>query len=115
VVLLSYALWQSQFGGDPNIVNKSIQLDAESYIVVGVLPQRFSLGGKQDLWTPLEIDRAKPQNRGSHFMHVIARLKPGVDSVQASVALNRFAGDLRRAYPDNYGRDPETSASTLCR
>ena len=107
VVLLSYALWQSQFGGDPNIVNKSIQLDAVSYTVVGVLPKQFSLGGKQDLWTPLEIDRAKPQNRGSHFMHVIARLKPGVDSAQASVALSRFAGDLRRAYPNNYGRDPE--------
>ena len=107
VVLLSYALWQSQFGGDPNMVNKSIQLDAESYTVVGVLPKQFSLGGKQDLWTPLEIDRAKPQNRGSHFMHVIARLKPGVDSAQASAALSRFAGDLRRAYPNNYGRDPE--------
>ena len=107
VVLLSYALWQSQFGGDPNIVNKSIQLDAVSYTVVGVLPKQFSLGGKQDLWTPLEIDRAKPQNRGSHFMHVIARLKPGVDSAQASAALSRFAGDLRRAYPNNYGRDPE--------
>ncbi|HEX8801658.1 MAG TPA: ABC transporter permease, partial [Terriglobales bacterium] len=107
VVLLSYALWQSQFGGDANLVNKSIQLDAESYTVVGVLPKQFSLGGKQDLWTPLEIDRAKPQNRGSHFMHVIARLRPGVDSAQASVALSRFAGDLRRAYPNNYGRDPE--------
>jgi putative ABC transport system permease protein len=107
VLLLSYALWQSQFGGDPNIVNKSIQLDAEPYTVVGVLPKQFSLGGKQDLWTPLELDRAKPQDRGSHYMHVIARLKPGVEPAQASGALSRFAGDLRRAYPSNYGRDPE--------
>jgi predicted permease len=107
VVLLSYALWQSQFGGDADIVNKSIQLDAESYTVVGVLPKRFSLGGKQDLWTPLELNRAKPQDRGSHYMQVVARLKPGVDSAQASAALSRFASDLRRAYPGNYGRDPE--------
>jgi len=107
VALLSYGLWQSQFGGDPNIVNKSVQLDAEPYAVVGVLPKQFSLGGKQDLWTPLELNRAKPQDRGSHYLNVIARLKPGVDTAQASAALARFAGDLRLAYPTNYGRDPE--------
>jgi putative ABC transport system permease protein len=101
--LLSYALWQSQFGGDPNIVSRSIQLDGDTYSVVGVLPKQFSLGGKQDLWTPLGLDRARPGGRGSHYLHMVARLKPGVDSAQASAALTRFAGDLRRAYPGNYG------------
>jgi len=56
--LLSYALWQSQFGGDPNIVTESIQLDGETYTIVGVLPKQFSLGGKQDLWIPLGLNRA---------------------------------------------------------
>ncbi len=102
-VLLSYALWESQFGGDPNIVAKPIQLDGEAYNIVGVLPKQFSLGGKQDLWVPLGLDRAKPQNRGSHYLHVIARLKPGVNPVQASGALVTLAGDLRRAYPGSYG------------
>jgi putative ABC transport system permease protein len=101
--LLSYALWQSQFGGDANIVTKPIQLDSETYSVVGVLPKQFSLGGKQDLWIPLGLDRARPGGRGSHYLHVVARLKPGVDSAQASTTLARFAGDLRRAYPGNYG------------
>jgi putative ABC transport system permease protein len=105
--LLSYALWQSQFGGDPNIVSKSIQLDGETYSVVGVLPKQFSLGGKQDLWTPLGLDRARPGDRGSHYLHVIAHLKPAVDFPQASAALTRFADDLRRAYPGNYGHGPE--------
>ncbi len=104
--LLSYALWQSQFGGDPNIVTKSLQLDGETYSVVGVLPKQFSLGGKQDLWIPLGLNRAKPNDRGNHYLHVIARLKPGVDSAQASSALSRFADDLRRAYPGNYGHGP---------
>jgi len=101
--LLSYSLWRSQFGADPNVVTKSIQLDGETYSVVGVLPKRFSLGGKQDLWTPLGLNRAKPRDRGSHYMRVVARLKPGVDSAQASVALTRLADYLRSAYPGNYG------------
>ena len=105
--LLSYALWQSQFGGDPNTVSKSIQLDGETYSVVGVLPKQFSLGGKQDLWTPLGLDRVRPGGRGSHYLHVVARLKPGVDFAQGSTALTRFADDLRRAYPGNYGHGPE--------
>jgi len=105
--LLSYALWQSQFGSDSNIVSKPIQLDGETYRVVGVLPRQFSLGGKQDLWTPLGLDRARPGSRGSHYLHVVARLKPGVDAAHASQALTRFADDLRRLYPGNYGHGPE--------
>jgi predicted permease len=109
VALLSYALWQRQFAGDPNIVSKSIRLDAEPYAVVGVLPKQFSLGRSQDLWIPLGLDRANPSDRGSHSLRVVARLKPGVDLVQASAALTRFAADLRRAYPGNYGRGVEKS------
>ena len=105
--LLSYGRWQSQFGGDPNILSKSIQLDGNKYAIVGVLPKQFSLGGKQDLWTPLGLDRARPQDRGSHYLHVVAHLKPGVDSAQASAALTRFASDLLRAYPNSYGRGDE--------
>jgi len=105
--LLSYALWQSQFGGDPNIVTKSIQLDGETYTIVGVLPRQFSLGGKQDLWIPLALNPAKPDDRGNHYLHVVARLKPGVDSAQALSALTRLGDDLRRAYPGNYGRGGE--------
>ncbi|HYL83466.1 MAG TPA: ABC transporter permease [Candidatus Angelobacter sp.] len=102
-VLLSYALWQSQFGGEPNIASKQIQLDGETYIILGVLPKQFSLGGKQDLWVPLALDRAKPNDRGSHYMRVIARLKPGVNTAQVTSGLVRFANDLQHTYPDNYG------------
>jgi putative ABC transport system permease protein len=101
--LLSYALWQSQFAGDPNILSKSVQLDGVSYSIVGVLPKQFSLGGRQDLWIPLGLDRAGPNNRGSHYLHVVARLKPETNSAQASSALVRLAGDLRRTYPNFYG------------
>jgi putative ABC transport system permease protein len=102
--LLSYALWQSQFGGDPNVVTKSIHLDGETYDIVGVLPKHFSLSGKQDLWVPLGLNRAKPDDRGSHYLHLVARLKSGVNAAQASAALTRFADDLGRAYPNYYAQ-----------
>jgi putative ABC transport system permease protein len=102
VVILSYALWRSQFGGDPNIVGKPIQLDRESYSVVGVLPKDFSFAGKQDLWLPAALNRAKPRNRGSHIYFVVARIKPGVTTAQASAELDRFAAQLALEYPNNY-------------
>jgi len=102
-VMLSYSLWQSQFGADPNIATQPIHLDGETYTVVGVLPKEFALGGKQDVWIPLGLDRAKPQDRGSHYLHVVARLKPGVSFGQASAAVARFGDDLRRTYPNSYG------------
>jgi putative ABC transport system permease protein len=100
--LLSFALWKSLFGADPQIVGKSIQLDGQPYAIVGVLRKDFTLGGKQDLWVPLGLDRAKPQDRGSHYLHVTARLKQGVPLSQASAEMDRFAVQLGREYPNNY-------------
>ena len=106
--VLSYSFWQGEFGGDPNILTKSIHLDGDTYLIVGVLPKNFSLGSKQqDVWVPLGLDRAKPADRGSHYLSVVARLNSGVTFGQASSALTRFADDLRRAYPDNYSQGGE--------
>ena len=106
--LLSYSLWRSQFAADRNIASRSIQLNGITYSIVGVLPRQFSLGGKPGLWVPLGLDRVRPGDRGSHYLHVVARLKPGVAPVQASSALISLAGDLRRSYPDYYGHDATT-------
>jgi putative ABC transport system permease protein len=101
--LLSFALWQSQFGADPKIVSKSIELDGEPYTILGVLPKQFSFAGQQDLWIPLGLNRAKPDDRGSHYLHVMAHLKPGTTTAQATTTLSRLARDLRQAYPGSYG------------
>ncbi|HMD06825.1 MAG TPA: ABC transporter permease [Candidatus Acidoferrum sp.] len=105
VALLSFALWNSQFASDPKIIGKSIELDGEPYVIVGVLRKDFFLAGKQDLWIPLGLNRAKPQDRGSHYMHVTARLKPGIPLAQASAEMDRFAGQLERENPLYYTAD----------
>ena len=116
VVVVSYEMWHSQFGGSLDILTKSVRLDGESYSVVGVLPRQFSVGGRSDVWIPLALDRAKPDDRGSHYLHLVARLKPAVTFSQASASLKKFADDLRRAYPNNYATGgTTTSASTWYR
>jgi predicted permease len=103
VVLLSHALWQRRFGGDPMIVGRSIQLSGTSYTVTGVLPRGFSLPSKVDVWVPLAptpIDVTEERRNWRNF-DVIGRLKPGVTTEQAQAEMTA----LRRAMPDTRGED----------
>ena len=105
VVVISHSLWQRRFGSDPNIVGKSIRLSNRDYQVIGVMPQSFA-GSKfalmMDFWAPMamvEDLRRSPgllSDRGSHWMNVLARLKPGVTLEQAtkelqSISVSAFA------------------------
>jgi putative ABC transport system permease protein len=87
VTIISHALWQRAFGGQADILGKEIMIDARPFNVVGVMPQGyvFPPGSNQpaDVWTPFQFDPANPGGRGSHFLHVIGRLKPGTTLDQA--------------------------------
>ena len=105
VAILTYALWQRRFGGDPSIVGRTIQLNGTPATVVGVMPPdvrlltRNSLVGKSaDLWHPWVIPPEAREPRG-RFMSVIGRLKPGVPITQAQSQMNTVAAGLTAEFP----------------
>jgi putative ABC transport system permease protein len=94
VVDISYGLWKSVFGGDPQIVGKDTQLDAQKCTIIGVMPKSFAFPpGEVDppqVWSALQIDSAKPGSRGSHFLYLLGKLKPGVNAPQAQSELEAY-------------------------
>lgn len=106
VVVLSHGLWRRRFGSDAKIVGRGLKLDGESYTIVGVMPEKFSFppnGG--ELWKPLSFDAADANDRGSHFMRVLGRLKDGATPEQSRAELSGLARQIEQQYPDtNTGR-----------
>src|ERR1700722_887204 len=92
--VLSYGLWQRAYGGEMSILGRDIQLNGQPCNVVGVMPPSFDFPpGETDpaeLWSPIQIDPAKPGGRGSHYLSVIARLREGVTLSQAQGEMTRY-------------------------
>jgi putative ABC transport system permease protein len=104
VVLLSYALWQSHLGGDPNAVGKTITLDGRSFTIVGVLPPNYRSMDKTDVMLPIGVwatnNSEGAKDRGDRGdMVVIGRLAPGVTLAQAHVEMESIAARLAKEYP----------------
>jgi predicted permease len=101
VVLLSDGLWQRQFGGDRWIVNQTIQLNGESYTVVGVMPAGFEFNGNRELWVPFVIDPQKEPwraDRANRNLSVFGRLKSGVTLSQAASDMDIVAQRLEQQH-----------------
>ena len=107
VVVLSYALWTSRFGSDPAVIGRTVTLEGEPQQIVGVMPRRFELLGRDaQLWMPLPFDRASPFWNGT-VSQCIARLRTGMDVDRASSELRALLPEWRRAlgYAEDWGRD----------
>ncbi len=101
VVVLSYSLWQSRYGGDRNILNRAILLNGEKHIVVGVMPASFQFFAKDvRLWAPIALDQEDWANRGGHYLTVVARLKPGVSVAQAQADMNAVMHRISVDHPE---------------
>jgi putative ABC transport system permease protein len=85
--VISYGLWQRAFGGDRSLAGRNVLLNGSKCTIVGVMPKGFQFPPGEaeppEIWSPAQIDPAKPGSRGSHFLSVVGRLKPGVSFRQA--------------------------------
>ncbi len=111
VVILSHSLWVRRFGGDPGAIGKSILLNGDSYIVIGVMPADFdpransdlSRGLPVDLWIPLSLV-AKTAGSGENIA-AVARLRAGVTPAQLQAEMDIVTRDFRVAYPGDVGQN----------
>ncbi len=101
VAVLSYGLWQRQFGGDPGIIGKTVTLSGNNYSVIGVMPASFKTPRREtDVWAPVQVvSPLAAVYRGVHFLQTYARLKPGVTIAQAQSEMSAIDKRLAEAFP----------------
>jgi predicted permease len=113
VVVLGYALWQRDFGADSSIIGRALRLNDQPMTVVGVAPPQYAgmiSGWSSDVWVPamavpliertggeLRVDR-----RGSKWVGMIGRLKPGVSLQQARSEIDALAAGMKDEYPGDW-------------
>jgi putative ABC transport system permease protein len=103
VVILSDGLWRRRFGGDPQVIGRSITLGGKSRTVVGVMPGGFRFPEESDLWLPLALNVAQELGRqGNVLLSVLARLKPGATPEAARADLSVILERQRQAFPKKY-------------
>jgi putative ABC transport system permease protein len=100
VAIVSHGLWRRRFAADPSLVGRSIRLNGENHIVIGVMPQDAQLPFDTDVWLPLsQLGTYALTSRVPHMLEVVARLKAGVTVGQARAEMEAIAGQLGQAYP----------------
>jgi predicted permease len=100
VAIISYGLWQRRYGGHAAVVGQPLVFEGKAYTVAGVAPAGFQLSGEADVFTPLDQDtEPRRRNRAARFIHVVARLRPGVALAEAGAELTLIARNLATQYP----------------
>ena len=123
-MVISHALWQRRYGGDPGIVGRTIvmsgrlALATSTHEVVGVAPPSFVFLSREiDYWVPMQFSPEEAATRGNHYLNVVARLKPGVSVEAADSDMQAIAEAPQRAVSGHQSRsrgrgrpDPRTGA-----
>jgi putative ABC transport system permease protein len=106
VVVLSYEVWQQDFGGRPGVAGQTVRLDGNPYTIVGVMPAgfRYPIQELNAVYVPLHLTPNQHDNRGNHWLRTVARLKPGVTARQAEEDLDAIFTQLGKTDAFNAGR-----------
>ncbi len=107
VLVLSEAVWSSQFGRAADVIGKAVIIDGESRTVIGVIPTAQRLFGWEEIWVPLAAERSRTPEVENRFLHVdsrvLARLSTGTTVEGASSDLLRIQQNLAAQFPDPAG------------
>ena len=109
-IILSHRLWRERFNADPGIVGRTIEIDNRNFAVVGVMPAGFQFpieSEPADFWMTMAINfvtapgqPSMAEQRGAHYLNVIARLKPHVSQALAQAQMSTIVSRLNKQYPD---------------
>src|SRR5881275_1229040 len=119
VAMVTENFWQKRMGGDPNVIGRSITLDGVPHTIVGILPNLpFSwTGPNTEIWTtkPFVVPGLSYERtmRGSGFLRVVGRLKPGMTIEQARAALPSLEQSYRAEHPDKIDSSSVNTLKTL--
>ncbi len=98
VVILSYELWKNLFSANKRAIGQTVQMNGQSYDVVGVMPRSFQFVAAADVYTPLRLT-FNPHNHDQNY-GMVARLRPGVTLEQAQADVGREYELFKQMYPD---------------
>jgi putative ABC transport system permease protein len=99
VALIGYEVWKTHFGGDPNVVGKTIQLNGKQTTIVGVMPNGWRFPEISDIWTPLQLEE-KEYQRGNFNLAAFGKVKAGVPIEQARAELEAIAARIAADHPE---------------
>jgi putative ABC transport system permease protein len=104
-VILSHRLWQRRYGGDPQIVGRTLKTDNGAITVIGVMPPDFKFPSYAQVWTPFARDTGEMKSRASRYCQAVGRIKQGETIESAQAEMKAIAARLAASYPkDNQGR-----------
>jgi putative ABC transport system permease protein len=99
--VISYGLWQSQFGGNSGVLSQKVNLNGAPYTIIGVMPPAFYFPGRDvQMWTLLTLREEDFANRTNTYIEAVGRLKQSVTFEQARAELSMLADRLGREYPE---------------
>lgn len=108
-LVISHALWQTQFGGRADILGQSVLLDDQPQTIVGVMPASFTFPYREtDYWSPFRFSGPNFEDRTNYYLNVVGRLRDGVSLQQARAEMTSLATRLAEAYPDVNARNGAT-------
>ena len=105
VVMLNHGLWQQRYGGERNIIGRELLLNGEKFTVIGVMPAGFQfMNSNVRLWVPIALTPQELANRGTHYLNVLARMKPDVTVDEANADIKTIQQRIAHDHPNEAGR-----------